>query len=230
LNVFRDGAIKIIHADPPYANYRHQGDGRYCGGALLGAETDAASATEAITVTVDLLREWGPKIAAGGVLLLWQAAGPLRKPIGAAVEQYGWAVENVVVWNKGNVQPGNFEKPYSTQCEWLWILKRCGDNLINHDNSARGDILSFPQPHPVAGVLHRHHAFEKPEALMAFLIGKHSYEGEMVFDAFGCTGSACVVAQKLNRRWVYAESNLENYQIGLRRLNSAGAMTTSAAG
>lgn len=40
----------------------------------------------------------------------------------------------------------------------------------------------------------------------------HSWPGEVVLDACGCTGSMSVAAINLGRRWVYAESNEENYR------------------
>ncbi len=44
LNVIPDGSIKILNADPPYANYRRIADGRYSGGrtASTPVRDDAA--------------------------------------------------------------------------------------------------------------------------------------------------------------------------------------------
>jgi DNA modification methylase len=229
LDVFSDASIKIIHADPPYANYRRVADGRYSGGSLTRTETDSATAAEAIAVTVDLLRDWGPKLKTGGVLLLWQAAGPLRSQIANAIEQYGWEMETVVVWDKGHIQAGNFEQPYSTQCEWLWVLKAKGDRLVNHDNSRRGDVLRFDPVHQAADTADHSHAFEKPVDLCQFLIGKHSYPRELVFDSFGCTGSLCVAAIRKSRHWVYAESNAINYRLGSGRIARELAVNQSMA-
>ena len=168
LGVFPNGSIKIIHADPPYANYRRVADGRYSGGNLARTDSDSATAEAATAVTVDLLRDWRPKLQVGGVLLLWQSSGPLRPQIVMAVEQFGWEVETVVIWDKGHTQPGNFELPYSTQCEWLWVAKHRGDRLINHDKSPRGDVLRFTPVHKAVTAAEQSHAFEKPLDLCTF--------------------------------------------------------------
>jgi DNA modification methylase len=228
IGVFPDSSIKILHADPPYANYR-SGDGEYRGGSVTRTDCDGATATEAVEMTVDLLRDWGPKLCRGGLLLLWQASGPLRKPITEAVDEFGWAVESVVIWNKGRVQAGNFERPYSTQTEWLWVLKHAGDRLINHDNSPRGDVLHFAPVCQAAETADHQHAFEKPISLCEFLVGKHSYEGELVVDLCACTGSMSVAAAQMNRRWVYIESNPTNYQIGSGRIARELAVNQSMA-
>lgn len=230
LNLFPSNSIKVLHADPPYANYRHVRDGRYSATSVTRLDCDNATAAEAIALTVDLLRDWGKKMKPGGVLLLWQSAGPLRKQIDQAVEEYGWHTNSVLIWDKGHVQAGSFEAPYSTQTEWLWVLCRRGDNLVNHNNSPRGDIVRFKPVHRAVGLAERDHAFEKPQELCEFLVGKHSYEGELVFDVCACTGTMSLAAAKLNRRWVYCESHLGNYRVGSERIARSLASSRKVAG
>lgn len=217
-NVFPDGSIKVLHIDPPYI-YPHRTDGRYAGGSASQRGCDNDTAAESIALVTDLLRDWQPKLAAGGVLLLWQAAGPLVRPVSDLIEQHRWAVERVVIWDKGRPQAGDFASPYAPQSEWLWVLKRPGERLMNHDNSPRGDILRFTPvsvPH-LAGS--QRHAFEKPVELCQFLIGKHSNPGELIFDACGCTASMSIAAIQSGRQWVYAESHLANYRLGVERVS-----------
>jgi DNA modification methylase len=177
----------------------------------------------------DLLRDWQPKLMPGGVLLLWQASGPLCRAIADAIGEYNWAVERVVIWDKGRAQAGDFAAPYSTQSEWLWVLKRPGDRLVNHDNSPRGDILRFPPVSLPSLAGAQEHAFEKPLELCRFLVNKHSHERELIFDCCGCTGSMSVAAIEMNRQWVYAESNLRNYEGGTARIaRSVGQLQAAA--
>jgi DNA modification methylase len=126
-----------------------------------------------------------------------------------------------VIWDKGSIQPGNFESPYSVQTEWMWVLKRCGDRLLNHDNSSRADIIRCAPVWKTAETADHSHAFEKPDDLCRFILGKHTFEGELVFEPFGCTGSMCAAAANMNRLWVYAESHAENFRIGSSRLTPA---------
>lgn len=217
VNVFPDRSIKVLSIDPPYV-YPKRPDGRYAGASARRRTCDNSAPGDATALVTDLLRNWQPKLQAGGVLLLWQASGPLPAPIADAVGRYAWELERVVIWDKGRAQAGDFGSPYSTQSEWLWVLKRPGDRLRNHDKSPRGDILRFP---PVslpnlAGA--QEHAFEKPAELCKFLVGKHSNERELIFDCCGCTGSMSVAAIEMNRQWVYAESNVANYQLGSARI------------
>ena len=51
------------------------------------------------------------------------------------------------------------------------------------------------------------HPAQKPEKLMAKLILASSNEGDLVFDPFAGSGTACVIAKKLGRRFIGIEKN-----------------------
>ena len=51
------------------------------------------------------------------------------------------------------------------------------------------------------------HPAQKPEKLMAKLILASSNEGDLVFDPFAGSGTACVTAKKLGRRFIGIEKN-----------------------
>jgi DNA modification methylase len=167
---------------------------------------------------VDLLRDWKRKLASGGVLLLWQASGPLNSEITSAIEDFNWELTGPIIWDKSRPQPGNLGSPYSRQTEMLWVLSRPGDKLVNHDGSSRSDILRFaPVSYPNITDA-QDHCFEKPMKLCAFLIRKHSHRGELVLDLCGCTGSMGVAAIETGRTWIYVESNRDNFRLGASRI------------
>ena len=66
-----------------------------------------------------------------------------------------------------------------------------------------------------------HHMFQKPLKLMEFLIGQHSYPNELVCSVFGCSGVDVLASIKLNRQWVYIESNQENFMWGSQKIYKA---------
>ena len=63
------------------------------------------------------------------------------------------------------------------------------------------------------------HPTQKSEKLFAKLMLASSKENDMVFDPFGGSGTAAVVAKKLNRRYLLIENNREYCCWGLKRLN-----------
>jgi DNA modification methylase len=109
------------------------------------------------------------------------------------------------------------------------VLHRPGDTLVNHDGNSREMILRVA---PVSSPSMAHaqaHAFEKPVELCEMLVRKHSRPGDLVFDACGCTGAMSLAAMNCGRRWVYAESNEENFGIGSARIAARMAEISRAA-
>jgi DNA modification methylase len=211
---FNDRAIQILSIDPPYV----YGDQTYGSRSARSLTCDGDDAASAVGLVVNLLRDWEPKLAPGGVVLLWQPWQALSPKISEAIAMYEWGVTGPVVRDKGRPQPGNFVSPYSPQGELLWILHRRGDTLLNHDGSSREMILRVP---PVSWPTIAHaqlHAYQKPLELCEMLIRKDSHPGDLVFDACGCTGAMSIAAINCGRSWVYAESNQENFNIGKRQI------------
>ena len=65
------------------------------------------------------------------------------------------------------------------------------------------------------------HPTQKPEKLLAKLILASSNEGDMVFDPFLGSGTTCVVAKKLGRRFCGIEIDREHCLVALKRLGIA---------
>lgn len=65
------------------------------------------------------------------------------------------------------------------------------------------------------------HPTQKPEKLFAKLILASSKPGDFVFDPFFGSGTACVVAKKLNRRFSGVEQEPEYCQMAVKRLERA---------
>lgn len=62
------------------------------------------------------------------------------------------------------------------------------------------------------------HPSQKPEALIERIIRASSNKGDTVLDPFGGTFTTCAVAQRLGRKTIGIEMQLEYVKIGLRRL------------
>jgi hypothetical protein len=93
-----DGAAKVVHADPPY-RYRSAANGAYASTSARSRHCDNDKGEDAIALVVDLLRDWQPKLAPGGVLLLWQASGPLQREILDAVDRFVWSLTGPIIWD-----------------------------------------------------------------------------------------------------------------------------------
>lgn len=215
----------LLSIDPPYV----YGDETYRSRSARSRACDNDDPAAAVALVIDLLRDWQPKPAPSGLVLLWQPWQNLLRPIDDAIGANGWQVEGPVIWDKGRPQPGRFDSPYSVQGEMLWLLHRPGVPLQNHDSSSREMILGFPPVSFPSLADTQGHCFEKPVALTECLVRKHTRPGDLVFDPCGCMAGMSVAAIRHGRRWIYAESHRENYQIGASRIAEELARMTPAA-
>jgi DNA modification methylase len=220
-----DRSIKIINADPPFGGYSWRLDGGYISSRAessgLRTDADANSDAEAAEVTLELFKLCLPKLAEGGCMLLWQpGARPDNPAVMEAATNNGWESPLALTWLKSNTGVAAEDCPYAPTTERILVFVPKGTKLVKHEyDLSRSDVLSFPSETIQASRDMRSgkspprsvHMFQKPTALMEHLLRKHSHPGELIVDCFGCSGSACVAAENLGRRWVYVERNAENF-------------------
>lgn len=98
-----------------------------------------------------------------------------------------------------------------------WIESNEGNFRLTHPSNIWTDISvpfwSMPE--------NTDHPTQKPEKLIAKLILASSKEGDFVFDPFLGSGTTCVVAKKLNRRFCGVELNKEYCCWAQKRLELA---------
>jgi DNA modification methylase len=200
--------VKLAIADPSYDGKRKS----TTSATMRGIDGDSALETqEAIT---ELLKRLSETMAKGGTLALFRPGAALDPAwLSEAIASNGWQCDWALTWNKNKAKPGRTYAPYGIASERILILSREGEKLAIHDDSSRDDILEFKPIQPHHTDADPHHQHEKPLELMKHLIGKHTYEGELVIEPFGGTGSACQAVVELNRHWVYCETIKEHFEI-----------------
>ena len=78
------------------------------------------------------------------------------------------------------------------------------------------DVWTFPNVRPYKGK----HPAEKPASLLELAIAATTYEGDIVLDCFGGSGSTALAAVKLNRRAVSIEIEPHWVQHSLERMGA----------
>jgi DNA modification methylase len=211
------GTVQIFHLDPPYP-----GDDGASVSARAAARVacDHSDRESALAQTLDAIKVAPRILRKDGVALLWQSTVvPPRIGVLQAIDDAGLAVERELWWDKRHPQLEDGEGTYATQAERVYVLRRKCDVLRNHaPELPRGNVLTFSPVVMRAKTAHEHHVFQKPAELNRYFVQKHSYEGDLIVDAFGGSGSFCIAAIELGRRWVYCESNSENFSFGSRRI------------
>jgi len=62
------------------------------------------------------------------------------------------------------------------------------------------------------------HLFQKNEAQLLLVLGKHAVAGDKIADLCGCSGSCCIAADQLCLDWTYIELSKNNYNWGISRI------------
>ena len=227
-----DKSVKLFMADPPFSGYRDMSDGGYVSyraeTSPMRTECDNNTTDDALAVTLPLFELCLPKLADDGVLLMFQQGGKAdRAEVLIEADRCGWMCDYALTWQKGLITSGNNYRPYRVCSERILVFCRKGESANKNQNGMPvSDILNYPtETHSVTTrmeygsmAIGDYHIFQKPQALMEFLIGQHSYPGELVCSVFGCSGVDVLAAIKMRRQWVYIESNEHNYSWGAYRV------------
>lgn len=120
----------------------------------------------------------------------------------------GFAHQNLLVWNKGNVTPNRY---YMQKAEFILFLKKGKSKSIKN----MGDSNIFEIPNIIGTKVH---PTEKPVPLLEKLIANSSNEGDVVIDPFMGSGSTGVACKNLNRNFIGIELDEKYFEIAQERL------------
>lgn len=154
LATLKPKSVKVIHLDPPYADYRKVKGKGYVSGRYATSAVQGCCANnfgkEALDLTCDAIRRASPALQDNGAMLLWQAGTrPLRIEIQQSIQSAGLEVAFELALDKCSNdesteagQPGRFDEPYSIASEKLVVIKRKDADLVREDHGLpRGDII-----------------------------------------------------------------------------------------
>ncbi|MBY0113640.1 MAG: hypothetical protein K2Y21_12530 [Phycisphaerales bacterium] len=240
-----DKSVKLIHADPPYAEFwkaLHQGyeSGRESvNGLRIDCENNTAE--EAVPLMIKMFQLARRVVRDDGCLVFWSAGMHADRPeIVLAAREAGWECRFAGYWRKRLTQPGNFSWPWTTSVERFLVWYPVGgDEPLDHSQELpRTDVIGpddldkmaeFKSPSQsahgdfIAGRkdIGDVHMFEKPIDLCRYFIQKLTYPGDPVIDLFGCSGNFCIAAEQEKRPWTYIELDKTNFDWGVGRIYDA---------
>jgi DNA modification methylase len=109
---------------------------------------------------------------------------------------------------------------YRPSYENIIVLSKDKDNYSFYDDSKKCSnvITGINQEIPCEGK----HPTVKPVELMARLIKTHSKDADLILDPFAGSGTTCVAAKMLGRRYVGIEISPEYCEIARKRIENTG--------
>ena len=206
-----ENTFDLIITDPPYGiNYKtnHRKDKNHDFCSTIENDEDTEISRKALPLLYKLLKD-------GGAMYLFTQDSVLAETLNL-VEESGFKLKNILVWDKGNWSAGDLKGAYGKRTEFI-IYAVTGRHILNPigDTKRHNNILEFSR---VVGKKQVHQN-QKPVDLLEFLIKKSSDEGGWVFDPFMGSGSTGVAASNIDRNFYGIELDEMYFEIAKERCN-----------
>jgi len=202
---FPNKSIDLVLTDPPYlikykTNHRKNKNHKFCSPILNDDNNELIK--QFIQLSFRILRNDTAFYCFGS----WKTVDFFKQEI----EKY-FKLKNIIIWIKNNWTAGDLKAQFGQQYELIFYANK-GRKFIN--GKRLSDVWFFDR---VAGKKQKHQN-EKPVALLGQIINKSSNYNDLVLDCFVGSGTTLVACEKLNRRWIGIEINLEYCEITKKRI------------
>lgn len=211
-----DKTIDLVLIDPPYNISRPT---NFQSGEETGKDTDRFRVSmdfgewdKNFTGLEIAIRECFRVLKDGGTMIcfydLWKI-----ETLKSYLEAAGFVQIRFIEWIKTNPVPINSKINYLTNSREVAVLGVKKSKPTFHSEYDNG-IYRYP----ICQDKGRFHPTQKPLALIADLINKHSNEGEIVLDCFAGSCTTGVAAVLNNRQFIGCELDTEYYEKAVQRL------------
>lgn len=211
-----DKTIDLVLIDPPYDISRPT---NFQSGEETGKDTDRFRISmdfgewdKNFTGLEIAIRECFRVLKDGGTMIcfydLWKI-----ETLKSYLEAAGFVQIRFIEWIKTNPVPINSKINYLTNSREVAVLGVKKSKPTFHSEYDNG-IYRYP----ICQDKGRFHPTQKPLALIADLINKHSNEGEIVLDCFAGSCTTGVAAVLNNRKFIGCELDAEYYEKAVQRL------------
>ena len=221
---FFDDSIDCIITDPPYnlglfmhkrnTNLKKMRDNQF---AYAGC--DNLKFEEWQNNMRTWLQESHRVLKKRGTLVIFMAVIKVGDVIRLA-EEAGFYYKTTGIWHKTNPMPRNMKIQYvnSTEC-WIYFVKEGTSGTFHNNGKVCHDFMESSVC-PLSEKTFGKHPTQKPLSIMRQLIETLTNPNDIVLDSFMGSGSTCVAAKQLGRRYIGIELNEEYYKIAQARLNA----------
>ena len=214
--------IDLVLIDPPYDISRPT---NFQSGEKTGKDTDRFRVSmdfgewdKNFTGLEIAIRECFRVLKDGGTMIcfydLWKI-----ETLKSYLEAAGFVQIRFIEWIKTNPVPINSKINYLTNSREVAVLGVKKSKPTFHSEYDNG-IYQYP----ICQDKGRFHPTQKPLALIADLINKHSNEGEIVLDCFAGSCTTGVAAVLNNRQFIGCELDAEYYEKAVQRLKDCNLL------
>lgn len=204
IDELEDKSAKLLLTGPPYG-MGYKSNRRWASEASRVIAGDGSE--EAFVLLEDVLRMALPKLADDAhVLVFCSWRGELH--VRFILERAGLTVKGSLVWVKEEHSAGDVKGSFAPLHE-----------RIVHAVKGNPEVTPRkPDVFQVSRAKREMHPMEKPVELLKQLIECTTSEGDLVLDPFAGSGSTCIAALEMDRRFVGFEIDQEYYEKARERL------------
>lgn len=218
-----DGCVDLVLTDPPYGLNYNDGDLAHQWEKVFGGDVSRMAARpiandneeQAMQLFENMLKIVGKKLLKGGCCCCCCGGGG-PKPLFAK-----WVLlmdrhigfKQAVVWDKGGLGMGIH---YRRNYEFVLIAQKGNPARVWNGGNNTPNVWRIPKIIPQLD----QHPTQKPIELMKRAILIHSNAENLILDPFCGSGTTCVAAKKLGRRYIGIDISEEYCQIARERLKS----------
>lgn len=217
--------LDMIWLDMPYVGYAdYQVEEDYLRGndssASVMNDCDFKTEEEAVGIMVDLIPLLTPLVHERTVVVYW-ANGRKHdhEDVTRAFRVNGWDSVQASLWVKPMTPAGSMDSADAANGERYIVWTRSGAAKTWANELGRGGLIRGIPPcrQDVR------HNMEKPQKLAEHFFSKYLEPKSLVWDAYGCSGSACcaAIAHPNQHGFIYSESNKNNFEYGTGRIAEA---------
>lgn len=206
--------VDLIVTDPPYdISNTNAGNNNDLCKSIQNAfdELEDNNLTSGITEEfLDLMVQLQDKIN----IYIWCNLKQVKFYLDYFIDKKGCTWDEII-WHKPNAMPC-FNNKYLTDKEYCLYFRKGGKCMPKNYEQAK-TVYSLP-----INVLDKKsykHPTIKPLSIIKNLIENSSEEGQIVFDPFMGSGTTCVAAKELGRKYIGFEINEKYFNIAKDRLN-----------
>lgn len=149
-----------------------------------------------------------------GALIIFMSVLKVSDIINLATK-YGFYYKTTGIWHKTNPMPRNMNLHFinSTEC-WIYFIYDGTTGTFNNHNKVVHDFIESSVC-PLSEKKYGNHPTQKPLSIMNHFIQLVTNPGDIILDPFMGSGSTCVAASSLGRRFVGIE--LDDYYFNIAK-------------
>jgi len=210
LKDMKDNSVDLILTDPPYLINYKTNRRKYKDKYQHEIKNDDIKDFSMIEKVLELSYK---KLKTNTILALFCSFDYIEK-FKTKMQDVGFNIKNVVIWNKGNWTAGDLQAQLGKQYEMILIGHK---GCCKFKNDYRFSDIWFEPRVPSEKSVHQN---EKPLNIIQRIIEIYTNKGDIVVDTFAGSFTTCVASEQLERKSIGIELEQRYCDIGIKRLNN----------